>query len=1207
MGCGVLLLASVLALPGAVGFAQANSELTGIVTDQTGALVAGAAIVLVDPATGISKATRSGSAGFYDISGLNPAKYDLEVSASGFESYVQNSISVNVSSTARVDVKLTVGAQSQTVTVEANALTIQTDSNVISTLISSDQISEIATENRTFGALAALGLGVSSGMPDNNTPSAISANFYLSINGLRSTHNIWIIDGGEADDRGGGGGMILMPSQDAIAEFTVMSSNYPPDYGISSGATMSLSLKSGTKSFHGELFEFNRNTDYDANGYFNKLSTPATPRATVNYNIFGGNLGGPLNFRRPRNTSKQKTFFFWNEEERRLLSSAGTNEQNTIDPADIPSAGRNLTYVPPGFDPGAYIVVPNISSSTSYYQQKLKPLGLTPGRCWNGPTLFDSQGNVSGCQQPQVIPASLFDNDGILYLNSPVFPKPNVAGQDKNIANPSNSIDVREEIGRIDHKFSDKWSILAHYIHDFATWDAPTPIFGWAPYNTVTSALDNPASSAAIKLSGIITPNLLVEASINYDGNIIDFTNGPTSKLPAGWSIAPVSPAFANTDNSLPNLLAAEPYGTGLLLISPRWHNAGEDYEPKIDVSWTHSNHTMKYGFSYNRYTKNQQLFGAVQGTFTPSSTTNDSLMDLLLGLTANYSQFQATPIRHYVNQTPSLYAMDNWHIGPRLSLQLGIRFDALPHVWERNNDVANFDPASYQPSAIPKWTSAGTIDPASPSVSIVDTVPFYLNGIELAGVHGFPRGLVDNNYKTFQPRVGFSDDLYGNGRTVLRGGFGTFYERLQGNDIYTAATNSPFAYNLNIGTTYLSSPGTNWQTGQSAAAQGFPIFPTNLDSLAPHRYGPPSVAMYSLGLQRELAPSVIWVLQYVGNTARHQVDGRQINNISRSYGNVTIPEPDGTSASVPVTCLAGDPGNHSPFGNDSLCQPGFQSFPGGMNQFAQYPGFGQIGQTEMATNATYNGLQTGVRAQNRRGLSGEVDYTWSHEIDIQSDDLAGYVSDPWNLKYDKGSGALDRRHMLSIDYVYQLPFLAKSSGVLHAIASGWTIAGTAIAQTGLVQIVTGAGGITGSGNTYDPVGLGGGYTVRPNISGRVDYPKKWGQWFNTAKFSNVVPVWQGGPNMGFGNAGKDAVVAPGRVNFTTSLYKSFSITDHAHFELRFESFNTFNHSEPSGVYSGYSPQGGPFSSILNKGNTFGQVNGTFDPRVLELGGKLIF
>jgi hypothetical protein len=149
---------------------------------------------------------------------------------------------------------------------------VQADSNVVSTLISSEQISEIATENRNFAALAALGLGVSSALPDSNTPTSVAANFTISVNGLRQSHNIWLIDGGEADDRGGAGGMDIMPSQDAIAEFTMLTSNYPPDYGISSGATMSLSLKSGTQKFHGEAVRVQPQHDYDANNYFNKYN-----------------------------------------------------------------------------------------------------------------------------------------------------------------------------------------------------------------------------------------------------------------------------------------------------------------------------------------------------------------------------------------------------------------------------------------------------------------------------------------------------------------------------------------------------------------------------------------------------------------------------------------------------------------------------------------------------------------------------------------------------------------------------------------------------------------------------------------------------------------------------------------------------------------------------------------------------------------------
>ncbi|HKF49261.1 MAG TPA: hypothetical protein VKB38_18015, partial [Terracidiphilus sp.] len=1000
----------------------------------------------------------------------------------------------------------------------------------------------------------------------------------------------------------GAGGMDIMPSQDAIAEFNMLSSNYPPDYGISSGATMSLSLKSGTQKYHGELFEFNRNTDYDANSFFNKLSTPATKRAVVHYNIFGGNLGGPVFIPHVYNTNKQKTFFFWNEEWRKILNSAGTNVQHTIDAADLPKAGQDLAYVAPKFSSGTKLVVPNISTSTWYYQNVLAPMGLTPNKPFPNNT----------------IPHSMFDNNGVLYLNSPVFPKDNT-GNDTNIANNSNPIDVTDTVIRVDHKFNDKWAILGHYMEDKVNQGYAAPFLGWlwASYNTITSTLSNPSDSAAIKLSGTINPNLLVEGSINYDGNVINITNSANSQLPSGWAVTPVAPAFKITKNSLPGTGYIGPYGVAEDTGSAPWHNAARDYEPKVDVSYTMGKHAMKYGFSYNRYTKNQQLFGDEQGTYGPSGTTNDSLMDMLIGLSGSYGQFQATPIRHYVNQTPSAYIMDNWHVTPRLSLQLGLRYDALPHAWERNGALSNFDPNAYNQSQVPVWTAAGTIDPSSPTVSTVNSpyappLQFYLNGMGLAGVSGFPNGLVENKYNTLQPRVGFSEDLFGNGKTVLRGGFGTFYERTQGNDIYNAATNSPFAYNLGVGNTLFSNPGFNWQTGQSAAALGFPIFVTGVTNLAPHNYAPPAVAMYSFGVQHELSPSVVWVVQYVGNMAWHQWDDRQINTFPLTVGKVTIPQPGGGTATVDVRCLSGDGGNHSPYGDDSACKPGFQSFAGGANQFRTYQGYGGIEQQEMATNGTYNGFQTGVRIQNRWGLSGELDYTYSHEIDIQSYDNSCCVSNPWNLKYDKGSGALDRRHMISANYVYKLPVFAKSTGFTHSVLGGWEVAGTFTDETGVIATVTGAGGVCCSGNSWDPVGMDGGYTVRPNVSGKMSYPKKMTQWFDWSKFSNVIPSWQGGPNMGFGTAGKDAVVGPGRVNFTTSLYKSFAVTERAHFELRFESFNTFNHTEPNGINTGFNPQNGnsastPFGSALTKGNTFGQVSSTWDPRVIELGGKFVF
>jgi hypothetical protein len=210
----IFLLPLFLVLACAGAFAQANSEVNGIVTDQTGAVIAGAKITLTDPATGAVHTGISGSTGLYEIAGLNAANYNLKATVKGFESYEQTGIVVNISATFRVDVKLTVGAETQTITVAAEALAVQTDSNVVSTLINEEQITELPTNGRNVIGLAALGLGVSGNLPDAENPFSVNANYAISFNGLSQAHNIWIVDGGEAYDRGSGGKMSVMPSQE---------------------------------------------------------------------------------------------------------------------------------------------------------------------------------------------------------------------------------------------------------------------------------------------------------------------------------------------------------------------------------------------------------------------------------------------------------------------------------------------------------------------------------------------------------------------------------------------------------------------------------------------------------------------------------------------------------------------------------------------------------------------------------------------------------------------------------------------------------------------------------------------------------------------------------------------------------------------------------------------------------------------------------
>ena len=607
----LLPLLFVLACVGA--FAQANSDVTGIVTDQTGAVVPGAKIVLTDPATGVAHSTVSSSTGLYDISGLNPSNYDLRVTAKGFQAFQQNGIAVSISGTFRVDVKLTIGQETQTITVEADALAVQSDSNEISTLITSEDISELATENRNFSSLAALGLGVTNDMPDSNAVAAVSSSWSISFNGLSQAHNVWLIDGGESYDRGSGGKSALQPSQEALAEFNVLASNYPPDYGIGTGGTVSMALKSGTSKYHATAWEENRNTDYNANYFFNKLNNPVTARPNTPYNIYGFNLGGPVFIPKMYNADHKKTFFFWNEEWRRTSGVGGTNSP-TIDPLDIPKSGTDLAYVAPKFAPTTVLTIPTVGDPNSKLAAYLA----------DNPTL------APGDPFPNnTIPSTLFDSNAVLFLNSGILPAPTVTSTDYAVANVPLPSKAREDLVRIDHNFNDKWTLMGHWIGESLNTAAPGPFLGWTSfsYNTIQSQLDSPSNSAVIKLSGTISPNLLVEASINYDGNLLAFADSSLANKPTGWDITPVTSAFPLTQRTVvpgfTNVTGISggsgfgaPYNTNEDTSTSPYSNAARDYEPKLDISYTEGKHALKFGFSYNRYTKKQIIGGDSQGDY---------------------------------------------------------------------------------------------------------------------------------------------------------------------------------------------------------------------------------------------------------------------------------------------------------------------------------------------------------------------------------------------------------------------------------------------------------------------------------------------------------------------------------------------------------------------------------------------------------------
>jgi Carboxypeptidase regulatory-like domain len=1132
----VMLSMVLLLVPCA--WAQENATIVGTVVDASNAVVPNAEITLTNTATSQVRTATSNTSGIYLFANVGVGQFTLSAMAKGFQKYVKTDITVNTAQTLKEDITLTVGSESQTVTVEADALVLQSETNEVSNLISGAQVTQLATNGRNVVSLAALGMGVSNNLPAFGGVNALTSANGISFNGTRVNHNIYLLDGGELNDRGCGGCFSSLPSVDALAQFQTLDSNYGPDYGIGSGGTILMVLKSGTSSFHGGLWEFNRNADYNANNYFSNLA--GQQRSKFDLNVFGGNIGGPLWIPHVYNESRSRTFFFVNEEWRKLIQGSAPAVKNTIAANNFPVAGQDLAYTVPSNGVVPIVPVTTDPAKLAIYATR----GLTPGQPFPG----------------NIIPKQLFDPNAVLEMNAGTFPKPNF-GTSQYISSIPQPTDVREDVVRIDHAINSKLQLMGHYLHDSVSQTYYPPLWGDSTYPTVGTAMLNPSWSSTIKLTQTLSPNLLNETAFLYSGNTIHLSPVGVSAQPSGWTATSFFPVANNVGSRMPEIQLGAPYSTTWSSSYFPWKNSYEGYETRDDLSWNKGVHQFKFGFSWLHAPKNQQLQANTQGTavFNNSSFSNDSYINFLLGDAASFTQLQFLAGKHWVQNNYGGYANDNWHVIPRLTLNLGLRYDALPHTYERFNQFANFVAADYNTSLAYPLNTDGTLNPGS--LTQFNGSPFYLNGMREAGVNGFPRGVVQNYYYTFQPRVGFAYNLPGKGATVLRGGFGMFYERVQGNDVYNAAQNPPFAYQPSATNVYFSNPNTSASTGLTTT-QAFPSTLTNIQ----YQYKPPGTAQFSLGIQRELSPSVIGVFQYVGTLGWTQNNDRAINTLPLN----DLVHRQGVAGQIPNPAK---PGTNLPSLNANL--------------YRQFPGFSSIQQEENESNFNFNALEIGIRMENKHGLTFQMAYTYSHEIDSQSNDL-GAVSNPFNIAYDYGSGALDRRQIFNVNYIYEFPFFAKSGNTFEKIAlGGWELSGVTFVQSGVPQSI--------NYNGADTLGLGGGTANRPNKVAGITYPKTRLAWFNKASFAAPLAPWNGGTNQGWGNAGKDQIILPGLFNFNMALFKTFSFTESLKFQFRLETFNTFNHTEFNGIDNGF-----------NDGN-FGQVTSAYDPRVLQLGGKLSF
>jgi len=577
-------------------------------------------------------------------------------------------------------------------------------------------------------------------------------------------------------------------------------------------------------------------------------------------------------------------------------------------------------------------------------------------------------------------------------------------------------------------------------------------------------------------------------------------------------------------------------------------------------------------GGSWALYKKVQDLFGNTQGQFTfDGHLTGIDFADYLLGLSNSYSELGVQDHGFWNNVSTALYVQDNWRVNKRLTLNLGLRWDGVPHTYEANNRMGNFYPSLYNPANAAVFDSNGNIcggafnastgaNPgcaaASPGLGtspnpILAGQQFYLNGIGVPGQNGIPKGLVNTQWGAFGPRLGFAYDLTGSGKTVLRGGFGTMYERIQGNDMYNAGPNIPFSTSAGFSNVSLSNTAVSTLTGLTNVS---PVTVAGITGLAINNYKLPVAYMYSIGVQHSLSSKTVLSVSYVGNQSRHQND----------YRNINLPPASDLPALI----------------NGTLA--------GGVNTVAQYLGFGTINMSEDEANAHYNGLQVDLNSQVSKDLMLRAFYTLSRSIDPTTGgggggDL-GTVSNPYQgWTYDVGPSGYDRTHNFSANFIYNIPlFRHNENQVVRTVAGGWEVSGIATIESGLPINITLTGAQGGNG-------IGG--TNRPDLTGSISYPKTVAAWFNPSAFT--APTTLGA----WGTLGYNALRGPGRDNWNLSLFKNFVLSESrgSKFELRLETFNTFNHTQFNGVSTG-----------VGSGN-FGQVTSAFPARILQLGGKISF
>lgn len=1113
-GIGLALMAPC-ALVLSAGAQSDTGRIVGNVTDMTGGAIPGAVITVTNVDNGSVLKGTSTDVGEFSIPAVPRGNYRASITAPGFQTQEQ-SFALNVTQVQTLLFKLAAGAVTTTVDVSSELPLVDTTTPTMGETVQGKQLTDLPLNGLNFTNLALLVPGVTQGAYGNGlsgTNGATESFRYnqsgsasISVNGLPPSANNYLLDGVDNNDNLVNT-LIFFPPPYATDQFQVNTSVAPAQYGRAGGAIVLSSLKSGTNSIHGNLFEYYRSGKFNSNPYYQFTGEPFQARPADNRNIFGGDAGLPL--------IKDHLFLFGDYE--------GTRENSPVG--------------------GSLVTVPTALMRTGDFSELLNPvLNKNP---FNHSNLCETGDVKSGqifdpitCQPfaGNVIPSGRLNTAAVNYLNA--FPLPTLANTiyqnyetfEQQIVN-YNDFDVR-----LDWKPEVADSFFFRFSYDNSV-QIKTSEFPSLPAGYGTGSSYSHARGYELGYNHIFTPNLVNEARLNYNRDNYGY-QPPDYGIPVSANLGIVN-ANRDLNTSGGALIGGNGYeleytGDYGLYAVPQ-----NNIEVADTVDWEKGKNSFKFGGTFiHRQTEYFRPI-AGKGFFAISGNGADftgyEVSDLLAGFVDNYSIGNQSGFFANNSQEDAVFAQDDWRVTKRLTLNLGLRWDLITWPYEEHNRQASFDLNTGQ--------------------------------VLEAGVNGVPRSIINQDYKYFGPRAGFAYDVFGDGRTALRGGYGIYYFPTYGGVGNQLGQQPPFGgsvdYQARLGycitfTGQTPAPGTDsyascrTTSNQTTALPqpGFANFdptnpPSGLSTIAVDRNAQYSdIQEWNLQLQQQLAAKDVVNIAYAANKVDHLANYYPYNNVQ--YGNGVSP-------------LAA----------------GFQPFPT----------LGGITYEKFNGTSNYNALQ--VQYNHReKNLVTTAAYTWSHTMD----DICGTLCLYYDPHVAYGNSAQDQRNAFTFSSIYTLPFgrgQLIGSHVARPVdwaIGGWQLNLIAILQSGQPFDLT-AGGPENTGN-------------EPDLIGTLTYPKRLNEWFNTAAFSGAIPNESAnGQNVytRLGTSRKNQVFGPGYRPVNFGIQKDIHLTERYSLDLRGDAFNVFNTPEFTNPGSSLTGNFGQITGVRYESNRQMQLEARFD------------